>query len=118
MIRLSEVERRARAATPGNWRAHWDYKGKTADSTVAAFGPGHRVVTDAGGGLFTSADMEFTGHARTDVPALAAALRVAVEGLEAVRENYPEHTSANVSTCAHPVCAALARIAETVEVSS
>lgn len=127
MIRLSEVERRAWAATEGPW----DFDGRdeffnTPDHDDKSFG----IVERGTGDNFVIAEVcgdvpehrgnaPFIAAARTDVPALAAALRVAVEAVERI-SNF-DCANDNWKACATscPSCiagAARARIAENVEV--
>ena len=90
MNRLDKIEARANAATEGPWewegeaKAEWE---EGANSLVPSRRPDDPVLYgygyDASGiEVKTPADAEFIAHARTDVPALVAALRaVLVDGL-------------------------------------
>lgn len=69
MNRLNEIEARANAATEGPW----DLIGGGEYVTPV----GIMVAPDDGG--VNGADAEFIAHARTDVPALVAALRAVLE---------------------------------------
>ena len=83
MNRLNEIEARANAATEGPWE--WEGEAKAeweigANSLVPSRRPDDPVLYgygyDASGiEVKTPADAEFIAHARTDVPALVAALR-------------------------------------------
>ena len=82
MSRLNEIEARANAATEGPWE--WEGEAKAeweigANSLVPSRRPDDPVLYgygyDASGiEVKTPADAEFIAHARTDVPALVAAL--------------------------------------------
>ena len=87
MNRLDEIEARANAATEGPWewegvaKAAWE---EGANSLVPSRRPDDPVLYgygyDASGiEVKTPADAEFIAHARTDVPALVAALRAVLE---------------------------------------
>ena len=69
MNRLNEIEARANAATEGPW----DLIGGGEYVTPV----GIMVAPDDGG--VNGADAEFIAHARTDVPALVAALRAVLK---------------------------------------
>ena len=82
--RLSEIEARANAATEGPWAV------VVEDGVILAL-----VLTDEDDGLMfgdngydapivteTGEDADFIAHARTDVPALVAALRAVMEAIE------------------------------------
>ena len=76
MNRLNEIEARANAATPGPWEAgcndrHMHYVTTENEEFCQTYGP---ELYDSQG-FFSDADTEFIAHARTDVPALVAALR-------------------------------------------
>ena len=87
MTRLDEIEARANAATEGPWE--WEGEAKAeweigANSLVPSRRPDDPVLYgygyDASGiEVKTPADAEFIAHARTDVPALVAALRAVLE---------------------------------------
>ena len=71
---LDAIEARANAATRGSWSAfHWDDE--------PSFDRGWAVTSDAGddwvADYLRAEDVAFIAHARTDVPALVAALREA-----------------------------------------
>ncbi|WP_430754636.1 hypothetical protein [Micrococcus luteus] len=68
MKRLNEIEARANAATEGPWEASMDRVEHAGDSEYA-------VAYD----VAREEDAEFIAHARTDVPALVAALRAVLE---------------------------------------
>ena len=75
MNRLNEIEARANAATPGPWEAgcndrHMHYVTTENEEFCAEYGP---ELYDSQG-FFSDDDTEFIAHARTDVPALVAAL--------------------------------------------
>ena len=83
MNRLNEIEARTNAATEGPWewegeaKAEWE---EGANSLVPSRRPDDPVLYgygyDASGiEVKSPADAEFIAHARTDVPALVAALR-------------------------------------------
>lgn len=84
---LAEIEARARAATPGPWKTDEAYP----DTFI--WGPNQAMVCDheyetgairmrgLGANLPIPANADFIAHARTDIPQLVAALRVAVEAL-------------------------------------
>ena len=80
MNRLNEIEARANAATPGPWEAgcndrHVLYVTTENEEFCAECGP---ELYDSQG-FFSDDDTEFIAHARTDVPALAAALRAVLK---------------------------------------
>lgn len=80
MNRLDEIEARANAATPGPWEAgcndrHVLYVTTENEEFCAEYGP---ELYDSQG-FFSDDDTEFIAHARTDVPALVAALRAVLE---------------------------------------
>ena len=87
MNRLNEIEARANAATEGPWE--WEGEAKAewelgANSLVPSRRPDDPVLYgygyDASGiEVKNPADAEFIAHARTDVPALVAALRAVLE---------------------------------------
>ena len=87
MNRLNEIEARANAATEGPWE--WEGEAKAeweigANSLVPSRRPDDPVLYgygyDASGiEVKTPADAEFIAHARTDVPALVAALKKVLE---------------------------------------
>ena len=74
MKRLDEIEARTNAAPAGPW--------ELLGGGEYVSGPDILVAPDDGG--VTSADAEFIAHARTDVPALVAALRAVLEVHEEV----------------------------------
>lgn len=68
---LSEIEARAKAATPGPWVSFdVDRDGTTVETSAGEILMGSLGSPDA-----TSADTEFVAHAREDVPALVAEVR-------------------------------------------
>lgn len=71
MKRLNEIEARANAATPGPWE--WGPQ----DGWLGT--EGGVAVGWKWGTLTQEADGQFIAHARTDVPALVAALRAVLE---------------------------------------
>ena len=88
MNRLNEIEARANAATEGPWE--WEGKSdemwpQGENSLMATGGAEPEYVLMAWGydayGITAEcdADAEFIAHARTDVPALVAALRAVLE---------------------------------------
>ena len=84
MKRLDEIEARTNAATPGPWEAgcndrHMHYATTENEEFCNTYGP---ELYDSQG-FFSEDDTEFIAHARTDVPALVAALR-AVIGLHRI----------------------------------
>lgn len=90
MNRLNEIEARANAATPGPWEAgcndrHVLYVTTENEEFCAEHGP---ELYDSQG-FFSDDDTEFIAHARTDVPALVAALR-AVLAVHAPDYTYPD----------------------------
>lgn len=84
--RLDEIQARADAATRGPWsiwRSGTDYP-----QSVVANDDGLSLVAETfTGPQHPAADAEFIAHARTDVPALVAALRL-------VLNRHSEHVSA------------------------
>ena len=86
MNRLDKIEARANAATEGPWE--WEGEAKAeweigANSLVPSRRPDDPVLYgygyDASGiEVKSPADAEFIAHARTDVPALVAALKAAL----------------------------------------
>ena len=83
---LDRADQRAKAATQGPWREVYAYRKDTPGTLVAATFAGHQVHTDAEGGTSPSNDLAFIAAARTDVPALVAALRIGIEALELARD--------------------------------
>ena len=75
MKRLDEIEARANAATEGPWEADGSAHVLTADNTPTFVAR----CADPGGSDAGVPDAEFIAHARTDVPALVAALRAVLE---------------------------------------
>lgn len=93
---LDSIEARANAATEGPWLAHderSDLREENPDVNpmwvVAHMEPNGviwvRDIADIGGGEQDETDAEFIAHARTDVPALVAALREARAEVERLR---------------------------------
>jgi hypothetical protein len=76
VVNLAEVERVAKAATPGRWYPWWAYK-KVPDegNTICATAPGHQVRTDAPGGTHPSQYLE---HIAACNPALVLRLIAAL----------------------------------------
>lgn len=86
MKRLDEIEARAEAATDGPWEAKRDSYSCEAGSYEGAEIPGvaETVLASTGcdhGDLppLEVEDADFIAHARTDVPAMIAALRAVLE---------------------------------------
>ena len=80
MKRLDEIEARANAATPGPWEAgcndrHVLYVTTENEEFCQTYGP---ELYDSQG-FFSDDDTAFIAHARTDVPALVAALKKVLE---------------------------------------
>lgn len=109
---LDEMQARCDAATPGPWKLK-----PVDDHKRIIFGPnGNSWGTDVGEIDSDDADYdeamrtaEFVSHARTDMPRLIAALRVAMEaldGIESGANSFPPHRSARE---------ALARVAAILE---
>jgi hypothetical protein len=104
--RLDEIEARANAATDGPWaarhRAGLDWLSQSPHVDNDGHEPGSSVgladaVDPLWGSLWPSrnatADAEFIAHARTDVPALVAALRAVLDVCEKSELGaYPEPT--------------------------
>ena len=87
MNRLDKIEARANAATEGPWEVK-PYNGwhEASDEIDSFVGPSDATIVEQLGcgccdvGLEVSpTDAEFIAHARTDVPALVAALRAVLE---------------------------------------
>ena len=70
MNRLDKIEARANAATEGPWEAEWRFTGWDISGNVDDDGLPALIASEV-----DSEDTEFIAHARTDVPALVAALR-------------------------------------------
>ena len=110
--RLAEIRARAENATDGPWE---DWGGVDANGVTRASGP--ITWDDHGGEVFKPADAEFIAHARTDVPALLAAV-------EAVRElHQPGHTfhghgfSTPLCSCGAPLpCPTIQAVTAALEV--
>lgn len=97
--RLDEIEARAEAATPGPWEWH-PYM--SSGATLAKPNhPGHEVnilkTTDDWPPV--ADDAEFIAHARTDVPALVAALRAVLD-----LHQPGSYSATKGELTAHPVC--------------
>lgn len=80
--RLDEIEARADAATPGPWEAdvtevsqHWSRPEPWATVVSSEVHCMAYCYGGSGRGIERETDAEFIAHARTDVPALVAALR-------------------------------------------
>ena len=107
MKRLDEIEARANAATEGPWEWEGEAKGEWeigANSLVPSRRPDDPVLYgygyDASGiEVKTPADAEFIAHARTDVPALVAALRAVLELHAPTPSDIYPH-----DVCHHPHC--------------
>ena len=107
MNRLDEIEARTTAATEGPWE--WEGEAKAewelgANSLVPSRRPDDPVLYgygyDASGiEVENPADAEFIAHARTDVPALVAALRAVLE----LHAPTPSDIYPN-DVCHHPHC--------------
>ena len=69
MNRLDQIEARADAATKGPWVCVLN-----GDESEVTYANAPITWDDHGGEVFTEGDAEFIAHARTDVPALVAAL--------------------------------------------
>ncbi len=141
---LAEIEKRAAAATPGPWvegyvtgRCHldhehtrgecrYDYRLETsARGQIASLALTRDVLTTTKYGLPSAADVAFIAAARTDVPALAAHVRVlerSRDGWRADAEREAGHAAywrermaamvgavraAMRCTCGEPVCEAV-----------
>lgn len=73
--RLGEIEARANAATDGPWRRY-----ETVQADTFVLGPRGLLFDDVvSGPTYARSNAEFIAHARTDVPALVAALRAVLE---------------------------------------
>ena len=87
-VNLAELERLAKAATPGRWYPYWAYK-KLPDNgnLIAATAPGHQVRTDAPGGVHPSQNIEYIAAASPDlVLRMCAALREMSREVDAMNE--------------------------------
>lgn len=137
---LDEMQARCDAATPGPWR-HEDRGGWAYPAPPAVVGPehkpgvfgGHQTITqltEGGGrvwGTVGKYELEqrnaaFIAHARTDMPRLIAALRVAMEGLEranaALDETFSHFNKSSLQVVAGTqlgIAAALARVTAILE---
>lgn len=87
MKRLDEIEARTTAATEGPWevKPYRDERRKEEGDIDSITGPGPTIIVEQLGcnccdvGLSVAdPDAEFIAHARTDVPALVAALEAAL----------------------------------------
>ena len=74
MNRLDKIEARADAATKGPWVCTLN-----GDESEVTYANAPITWDDHGGEVFTEGDAEFISHARTDVPALVAALKKVLE---------------------------------------
>ena len=95
MNRLNEIEARANAATPGPWEAgcndrHMHYVTTENEEFCQTYGP---ELYDSQG-FFSDDDTAFIAHARTDVPALVAALKKVLE------LHIPDYTYPDCPKCA------------------
>lgn len=72
--RLAQIEARANAATEGPWRSdRWeDFTGRETTYSISG-------DTEVSPLVHEPDDAEFIAHARTDVPALTAALRAVLD---------------------------------------
>ena len=95
--RLAEIQARADAATDGPWAAHaFGYPGQEEPSSIVvhrgnfdwqAISDGEFVASMPMWDRQESDDADFIAHARTDVPALVAALRAVLAKCARVRQN-------------------------------
>lgn len=80
---LDEIEARANKATPGPWFNHTYEDGMFSEiKTYTDIGEEHEILMEAHG--YVDQDREnfyFVSRARTDIPRLVAALRVAIDEL-------------------------------------
>jgi hypothetical protein len=78
MLDLDAIERRARAATPGPWKA-WlegrDHLGGDSTIITGAGADKHELEVRIDGRPAGNEDLDFIANARQDVLALVAALR-------------------------------------------
>lgn len=72
--RLAEIQARAEKATDGPWR-HSVERERYETAHYVRHGEGEHLAVFTGNYSGASEDGEFIAHARTDVPALVAALR-------------------------------------------
>ena len=90
MNRLNEIEARANAATEGPWAPWKDQDGAKHMQGLLMVGNADAVIPEGEmwvedvdinpvAHTYTPSDREFIAHARTDVPALVAALRAVLE---------------------------------------
>lgn len=95
--RLAEIQARAEKATDGPWLVGEEVDGVRAGRRTVIFADGalavrRRVVTvDQTRPHHEPAErnIEFIAHARTDVPALVAALRAVLEACDELEANIP-----------------------------
>lgn len=78
MKRLDEIEARVNAATEGQWEAEHHYNRLTGKHVVSEIPRVAECEGNGAGGLDHAEDAEFIAAARTEVPALVAALRAVV----------------------------------------
>ena len=99
MNRLDEIEARANAATEGPWEEGERCVFTLDGASVVSDDVIHYVHGMAGEGVCHGEDAEFIAHARTDVPALVAALRAVLK--VHARLTHPFYAQ---DVCAHPSC--------------
>lgn len=77
--RLDEIRARAEKATPGPWVYHWpEWKDDYVHPDYVKCGEDHPPICEVTDGV---PNATFIAHARQDVPALEAALRIALKGI-------------------------------------
>ena len=84
--RLAEIQARAEKATDGPWR-HSVERERYETAHYVRHGEGEHLAVFTGNYSGASEDGEFIAHARTDVPALAAALEEALDACAEIRVN-------------------------------
>lgn len=83
-----EIEKRAEAATPGPWSTQKPaYEDGWPQGIVIGGTVGRQTIYGPLGGSYPANDQKFIAHSRTDVPALLASYRAAMELLRGTLKN-------------------------------
>jgi hypothetical protein len=118
---LERIEEREKAATPGPWRRVEEYADEPGDYVIEECPTkdrsrgGYCIVAQTliedgyGRSPQERKDAAFIAAARTDVPALLASLRSAVEGLERITTCYCESSGSCPGCIARASLAAIER---------
>jgi hypothetical protein len=83
-----EIEKRAEAATPGPWSTQKPaYEDGWPQGIVIGGTVGRQTIYGPLGGSYPANDQKFIAHSRTDVPALLASYRAAMELLRGAQDH-------------------------------